>query len=114
MRGTWHAAQSRNRAIVSRSEGEVRRGDIPCDLVDRLDRVRPEPRGVLANDVLVRRPVDAERLHAAAVVDCDVTVLPRNLGELLLCDLTRAPSDLRHLLLPDLELALDEISRHRS
>src|SRR5205814_2282675 len=62
--------------------------------------------------VLVRRAVDAVRLHGAVIVDEDVTVLPGDLRQVLLDDLPRAPADHGHLLLADLEGAQNQIAGH--
>src|SRR5207247_4771635 len=93
---------------------EVRRRDIAGDLVQLVERMLAELRRVLANALLVRRLVDAVRVHEPFVVDDDMAVLPRDLGELLLGELPRAAADRRHLILPDVEAANDEITRHVS
>jgi hypothetical protein len=69
---------------------------------------------VSANDILARRGVDAEGLHAAIVIDRNVAVLPCDLGKPLLRDLAGAPSYDVHLLLTDAELPLHQIPGHLS
>src|SRR3954453_12507603 len=102
------AAGSRPRArrhfiSTTSDRREVGRGDVADDLVDRVDPVLSEPRRVLADDVLVRCLVDAERPYEPPVVDHHVTVLPDDLREVVLDDLTRPPSDSRHIALADVE-----------
>lgn len=64
--------------------------------------------------ILARRLVEAECLHAAVVIDSDMTVLPGDLREPLLRDLARAPSQRVHLLFADAELPLHQIPGHHS
>src|ERR1700688_4927459 len=82
--------------------------------MDRHDLVHAQLLRVPAHDALAWRCVEAEGLHAAVLIDGDMTVLPHDLRKVLLPDLARAPSDFGHLILADFELPLDEISRHFS
>ena len=91
---------------------EVFRRDVADDLVDRVDAVLAEPARVVADDCFARRLVHAERADLAVVVDDDMAVLPRDLGELALDDLARTAAHGGHLGLSDVEAPDDHVARH--
>src|SRR5207237_4254903 len=66
---------------------EVGRGHVAGNLEDAIDRVLAEVAGVLADDLLGRRLVDAVRHHGSVLVDDYVAVLPDDRRVTLLDDL---------------------------
>src|SRR5256885_1844330 len=78
------------RADSASDRREVRRRYVPCDLVQGIDLVLAQLLRMRADDLLVRRFVDAVRPDEAFVVDDDVAVLPRDLGGVGLGGVARA------------------------
>ena len=60
---------------------DFRRRDVVDELIEVRDRVRAERLGVLADQVLARRGVDAERDDLTVVGGDDMAVLPDDLRE---------------------------------
>jgi hypothetical protein len=91
---------------------EVRRGDVPRDLVKRLDVVLSEPLRVRPDDGLARCRVHAVRRDVAVAVDDHVTVLLGDLRELVLDELPGPPPDERHSGFRDRETPENEKTLH--
>src|SRR2546423_11622159 len=91
---------------------KIVRSDVAGNLVDAVDPMPPEGIGVVPDDLLAGRLVDAVRLHVAAPVDDHVAVVPRDLGKLVDRECSRAAPDVRHLILTDREAALYQEFRH--
>ena len=91
---------------------EVAGRHIAGDLVDRLDDVVSENARVLANHLLGRGVVDAERLRVPVAVDDDVAVLPDDLGVAVMADRLRPRCHGRKRVHVDGVRPLDEIPRH--
>src|SRR5204863_229292 len=89
-------------------------GDVGGDLLDRLEGVLAEILGVVADDLLGRRLVDAVREHGSVVVHHDVAVLPDDLRVAVLDRLAGSAPDLGHLVFADVELPNDQVSRHEA
>ena len=103
------------RLEVRRAAADLGGRDVVEQLVDPRDRVRAERLGVLADHLLGRRPVDAEREHLTVVAHDDVAVLPDDLGEALRRDCVGLDGCGEHVVVADCpEIALDHVTAHAS